>query len=245
MSDQSGKKDREKYLLERFLYEMKMHGSIGDASEPPDFEVTFEDRRIGVEVTEVFQQNQSPQASLRAVESLSNRILRRAKQEYERLGGHPVQVSVLFFNGPDLRSIQRDAASLALADLVHRLHYSEDGLATWDNNYKSDQDLNIFAHVRCFRVPNKSMTHWCTSSAGWAATLEESQIVERVSAKNIILPKYRSKFAENWLLVALDGGSPSQFFDLDALQCPLQIQHDFDQAYFFRAFPTKIIPIKP
>lgn len=236
-------KEREKYLLERFLQALNIPADIHSEGESPDFGIVVEQRKIGVEITELFHSEVPGRASLQAIDTLANRILRRARQEYVRLGGPLLHVTVTFFSGPDLRFIRRDDAAIALANLVLSLSKTQGIHTKWRNDYEQESDLDIFAYVQCFLVPAPSMAHWNIGDAGWVAPLTINQIKARVDAKNLLLPGYKKRFDEIWLVVTLEGTRPAQFFDLDALPSPIPINHSFEKAFLFRAVPTRIFPI--
>ena len=85
---------RERFLTERFLEIANLNGSIeADHREAPDFELIIDGRSVGLEVTELFRAEVTAGTSLRAHESLSDRVMSAAKRAYEELGGRPVHVT--------------------------------------------------------------------------------------------------------------------------------------------------------
>jgi hypothetical protein len=211
--------------------------------EAPDFGIQIGNRDIGLEITEIFLPAEQGQTALRERESITSCIVNSAKRDYERRGHPPLYVSVAFFSGPDIRRVRRDHTARALADLVSELPKSLDGHISWSNKFDGPDELNIVAFISILPVPENSLAHWNVAQAGWVAPQAEGLIRLSILAKNNILPTYKRKYGENWLLVTIDGRDPSQFFDLQKLSSPLVVPHDFDKAYLFRRFPVQVIPI--
>lgn len=95
-----------------------MHKSL--KREAPDFIVRVEGRTVGVEVTELFISHDASQSPLQVQESISTRIVLRARQIYEESGASPVHVSVCFSPGRDLcRLNMKETGCEAAQTLVH------------------------------------------------------------------------------------------------------------------------------
>ena len=132
------RKQRERFLLERFLSVAKIDAQLAAVSESPDFEIAFDGRAIGVEITEIFAPAPPNQHPLQARESLSSRVVASARRRYDRAGGVPVHLSVLFSAG-DLRTVQRESLAEALAQLLLRLAPTQGKHTLWRNDYKDEE----------------------------------------------------------------------------------------------------------
>jgi hypothetical protein len=239
---QNDRKQRERYLLDRFLVVSEIDAIITGEGESPDFEIALDGRRIGVEITELFAENPQGLPPLQAHESLSAEITVAAKALYEKDGEPHVHVSIGFFTTVQVPRAQKNKLASAIATLVRRLVQKDGDHVVWDNNYEDDQ-LEGVAYLNVLRVANQEHSHWSVSRGGFFAPLELSTITSRISEKLQRLAAYRRKFPEIWLVVAIDGSRPSQFFDLRNIPDMTAIESDFDRTYFFSSFPPKAIRI--
>ncbi len=242
MNTLHNRKDRERHLLERFLSVAEIAGTISGERESPDFEVTVDGRCVGVEITEVFLQTPLDQVPLQAQESLTQRIVVAAKQHYERERSTHIHVSVTFCSGMDIRHVNRDAVARSLANLVMQQPLRESQHTSWHNDYENEE-LEDIAFVNVLPVPSKDMAHWSIGRAGWAAPLTIDLLASRVSEKNRNVDVYRKRYGEVWLVIAVEGSKPSQFFNLDDLPDTTAIRSEFDETYFFSSFPGRVLRI--
>lgn len=243
MSSHDRKKARERYLLKRFLSVANIDAQIEDGIEPPDFKISLSSGiSVGVEVTEIFVNTPEGQVPHQAKESLTEKLVNAARGFYEQLGGRHVHVNVLFFDGIDVRTLHRDTVAKALANLVMRLPLKMEEHTQWRNDYE-DNTLDFIAYVTAILVPEKKMAHWSVTRVGWVAEVPTKTIEDRVQEKSRSVEKYRSLYKETWLLIAIEGGKPSQAFDLENLPNMSHIQSAFDATYFFSSAASKVLRI--
>jgi hypothetical protein len=240
MQSPASRKLRERHLLDRFLAVAEIEArSVVDA-EAPDFVLEHSGHRIGVELTELFRPANGGAIPPRAQETLTNRIVSAAKTVYESTGSAPVHVTVAFFEGVDVRSIRRDTVAERLARLVRELLPESGTHTNWRNDYE-DQDLDPVAFVSAIRVPDQSMANWSVARAGWRASLPENLISDAIHVKNKKLPSYRSDLEEVWLVLAIEGSRPSQFFELSSLPYLGLLVSHFDRTYLFSSFAARVL----
>lgn len=208
-------------------------------SESPDFVLVDSERRIGIELTELFRPPVGTAIPPRAQENLTDRIVSAARRIYETETGNFVHVNVCFFEGVNVRTINRDQTARSLSDLVRRLSLTQGVHAHWRNDYENST-LDAIAFVSALPVPQASMAHWSVARAGWRATLSQDVVTEAIAAKNHKLPAYRSNLDEVWLLLAIEGSRPSQFFDPDNIPNIGQLGSAFDRTYFFNSVHRKV-----
>jgi hypothetical protein len=240
MQSPANRKLRERHLLDRFLAVAEIEAWSVVNSEAPDFVLEHSGRRIGVELTELFRPANGGAIPPRAQETLTDRIVCAAKTVYESTCSAPAHVNVAFFEGIDVRSIRRDTVAERIARLVRELQPGSGTHTNWRNDYK-DRDLDPVAFVSAIRVPDKSMAHWSVARAGWRASLPEYLISDAIHAKNKKLPSYGSDLEEVWLVLAIEGSRPSQFFELNSVShLGLLVSH-FDRTYLFSSFPAHVL----
>ena len=99
------KKQRERYFLEAFLRITNLSATLLEEHEAPDFLLEVEGRRVGLEVTEVFIQNNGASLRPKIGEAIVDEIVARARQSYEERNGKPLHVSFGFTPNADVRHI--------------------------------------------------------------------------------------------------------------------------------------------
>lgn len=232
------KKQRERFLLDSFLQTLNLPIDITDEREAPDFLVNYEGRMIGIEVTELFVPPLDG-TTLQAHESLTNRIVQRAKADYQRQGFPPIHVSIGFVPRCDLGGTNRDSLSKALVDFLavrplaqsERLHWHSD-----DARQLPDE----IAFVYALGVPGEEFAHWVVPRAGWVHPLSAVLLQASIDKKASRIETYRSATDESWLLVVADRTKPSQLFDAGEQLNGCALRSPFDRTYYF-GYPEKTV----
>lgn len=239
MSTADRKKQHERFLLERFIEASGLAVQIVKEREEPDFLVRFEERLIGIEVTQLFVSHVANGPLPQAQESISDKIVCRARQIYEATGAPPAHVSVCFASGHELRQIDRDGTAKLLASFVSGLNLSAWERADWRPGYPGPLPFEI-AFVHALGVPASEMAHWTVARAGWVAPVSVDALQSRVDEKAARLPKYQESVEENWLLVVADGMKPSQLFEVRPEFEAHKVASPFARTYFY-AHPDRAI----
>jgi hypothetical protein len=233
------RKQRERHLLDRFLEISGIPATVTSSREAPDFALTLDAKRIGVEVTEIYYPALTVGRSPQARESIEDRIVATARRIYAQVGGRHVHLSALFGGGVNVTRINRDSTAQAIAKLVATLPLNELSHTAWKNDYE-DSNLDALAYLNVLPVPAESMSHWCVARAGWVAPLTSQVIQAAIEEKNRKVSMYRQHFDELWLLLATDTGKPSQMFAFDVPTTNEGLTSLFDRTYLFRIFPGAV-----
>lgn len=239
MSAANRKKQHERFLLERFIEASGLSMQIVNEREQPDFLVHFEERLIGVEVTQLFISHDSNGLLPQAQESISEKIVSRARQVYEAGDAPPAHVSVCFSPGSELRQIDRDGTARQLASFVSGLNLSPWQRADWRPGYPGSLPYEV-AFVHTLGVPSREMAHWGVARSGWVAPVTVEALQSRVDEKASRLSKYQDSVAETWLLVVADGMKPSQLFEVRSDFEAHRVTSPFARAYFY-AHPDRAV----
>lgn len=235
----ASRKSRESHLLDRFLTVAGLEVESVEQSETPDFLLHIQSRLIGIEVTEVFRDPDLSGLSPRARESITDRIVARARSLYYARNNRFVHVNVLFFDGVDVQGLNRDQLADRIASLVESMPL-ESAHVHWRNEYE-DSSLDAVAFVTALAVPEASMSHWGVARPGWRAKLATETLRSAIDAKNEKIQAYRAKADEVWLLLAVEGSRPSQFFDPDVPPATSDLASMFDRTYWFNSMHDQVI----
>lgn len=242
MSDIESKRNRERFLMDHFIRVAELPVRVVGSPDPPDFVVQFEGRKVGVELTDIYQDSLVGVPSLQARESISESIVAMARNVYEGdADARPVNVQLVFSPGHELRSVRRDEAAQQVAAFVAKHPVGVFQAATFRIEQFDGELPESIAYVRVFGVPTREMSHWSVASAGWAASLTASMLEERIRAKAKLLPRYREVVKENWLVLVCEGKGPSQFFDSASIETLEGVSSPFDRTYFYEHFMQRVV----
>jgi hypothetical protein len=228
------KKARERFLLEKFLECAALPYHNIEEREAPDFIVTLNDQRVGMELTELFVPHDSVGAPLQAQESAADRIVNQARVNYENAGGQPAYVRVLFNPGQDLTRLNRAAAAQELAMFVRDIDVQEGSNQEIRPGYPGSPFAETIASIRVYGVPSQEMALWTVLRAGWAFPIAIEPIQARIDEKARRLNSYRNVVSSNWLVIVADATRPSQLFTARKSEFDVtSIKSSFDRTFFF------------
>ncbi len=243
MSLRQAKKRRELWLLEHFLKGDKIETKV-NLREAPDFEITYEGRRVGIEVTELFHATSPGQLPLQATSSISNEIVLRAQQLHARSGGPSLRVSVGFSNRKGLGAVRKDEASQMLVEIVHATLEKQGNPIEWRPTYRQDVRVaEVFSYVHIYRHPDGIPPYWLVAAAGWVAPLEPALIQSSIDQKARLIDSYLESVPEVWLIVGVLGRDPSQFFEVDTSKISVQMKSPFHRTYFLDSFRERALQL--
>lgn len=227
-------KQRERFLLERFIAVSKLDAQIIDERETPDFIVRIGEALVGVEVTELFISHNVRGSTPQAQESISSQIVAKAQHLYQVAGGSPAHVTVCFWPMQDLRSLSRDETAQMLCDYVLGLNLCLWQRVDWRPEEEDGPLPDEISFVHALGIPNFDMAHWGVARAGWVAPLIAAPLQERIDAKAKRLSKYQDAIAENWLLIVADAMKPSSLIEAKADFDAKAVLSPFNRTFFYR-----------
>ena len=155
------KKQRERYFLHAFLRISNLAATLIEEREAPDFLLDVEGRLVGLEVTEVFLQNNGELLPPKIGEAIVDEIVARARRSYEERSGRPLHVSFGFLPNAEMRHIDRRGAGDAIANFLLRFDPPMGELVKLERAFAGRDALPeqlTFMHV--LAVPTWTMGHW-------------------------------------------------------------------------------------
>jgi len=235
-------KQRERFLLERFIDASLFDVEILEEREAPDFIVRAEGLLVGVEVTELFISHDIHGNTPQAHEANSAQIVAKAQQFYRESGGAPAHVSICFGPGHSLRGLNRDKSAQMLSDYVRGLNLSP-GVHINARPEELDGSLpDEISFVHALGVPSFDMAHWSVARAGWVAPLTLATLQERIDAKAKRLSRYKDAIAANWLLIVADARRPSSQIEAKSDFNAQAVLSPFKRTFFYR-YPDRFLEL--
>jgi hypothetical protein len=246
VSDSLARKQRERRLLQAFIELSGEHCEIVEEREAPDFLVrTGRGTVVGVEITELFVPDAGTGLALKAKESLGDRLIGAAREQYERRGGGPIHVSVGFSPQTDFAILNRDLVATALAEFLLAGDFSFERPTCWRQTYEDSTLPREIMFLNIRRVREQAMSHWVAPRAGWIEPLTEAVLQAAINDKSLKLAQYRRVASETWLILSASGGAPSQGFDRNPDIPWASIHSPFDRTFLLSLIDGKVWEVGP
>ena len=234
------KKARERWFLDAFREQLPdfPDGQI-EASEKPDFLVAGRFRTIGFEVTSLHQESGSASFGPKQ-EAEQKTIVQKAQEMYEQVNTTPVWVHVYFSHHAVFNRQNRSRFTRALADLVMANVPNDDALVQLDNPYNDLERFPIeFDRIEIERRAVVTKNFWSSPSGGIVGEHFVPLLQTAISAKETSLLGYNTACSEQWLLVVMEGMTPSTLFDPSKSTLDHLYSSSFGRVFLLDAFRCK------
>ncbi len=212
MKEALSRKWRERQLFDAFIRLSHINAVVAEEREAPDFILRVDGKVVGVELTEIYVEDDGQPLAPKARESLATKAVSQARQQYEKRGGRPLHVAVGFIPNADLQVNDRTRIAESLAEFLLMQELPADGYKSWSHSRRLSLPSQI-GFINAFLVPSPDCAHWYAPQAGWVAPLTEKIISDSIGSKVTKLDSYRSAVQDSWLVLVVAGGAPSQAFE--------------------------------
>jgi hypothetical protein len=198
----------------------------------PDFVVEGTCETVGIEVTELHQDEASG-SSLKRQESEQMWVVREACRQVEESGVKPLNVAVHFAPAAVIAKADRKRLASQIANLVSQWVPTCQETATIENPF----DGSIPDGVLAIRVSRLATRHqWSAPSAGYVMPDFREALQTRIEAKAKRHRSYVRACERCWLLVVADGFGPSSLFDMSSSALSEVYEAPFERMFFLEAF---------
>ena len=228
-----GKKEKERIYLDSFRYFCPdlQSGEIFD-DESPDFIIKIGQRRIGVEITEIFVDAGRNRNSRQAIAAARDRITATARDIAIELGTPPASVT-LFFNWtkPLLRRRELQIAE-AVARVVHDNMPPEGENGELECRYDSVQptEVDLILVNRAYPV---SEHRWSWTEASRVERNAIRYVEDAICKKINVYRGCSGKCDECWLLIVSPSPNASGGIRPDEASLAHIYRSPFDRSYVF------------
>ncbi len=237
-------------FLEKHFGEADVKASFDDS---PDVIIEANGKRIGIEHTQYFMEHRGPPGlALKAQETLQNKIIQKAWDFYKERGGTLLWLIVVFddkaaFYGKDVDRVARELANCVEQMLREGLQVNVwYRIEAWRAKRLGRPLPNSISQLHLEIVTSPGLELWGASRSGAVSDLQVSQIQTVIDVKNQRVPDYLLKCSEAWLLIVVDGSSPSSHFEVGAAASGHKYTSEFSRVFLLRRFHQELyqLPVK-
>jgi hypothetical protein len=205
-------------------------------SERPDFVVHNGQTSIGIEVTSIFHEVPASKIPLQVQESEQQLMLNEASNKYSAMNLPHLHVSIFFANETKFNKGNRAHYASVLANLIASNVPQSNGFHSIENDFDSPAKFPFefhSLHIARFDSQKSSFMH--IPMAGWVQEDFSTELQNKMSEKNLLLPNYQ-KCAAYWLLIVAEWAAPSSFFVPSQKMLSIEYESDFDRVFFMNMF---------
>lgn len=209
--------------------------TLSKEDEPPDFAITNDTEKIGIEVTRIVKSTE-----MYKEEAEQELTVSAAEKIYKSKGYPPVDVSVYFRDNSNLTRNGRLHLSNEIASLVA-------GNLPRVNDYISFMESLPLARIlpecvidiRVALFSSVDVNCWSVSGMGWTQTEFVSELQERLQTKGDKINHCKTKCDRYWIVCVAEDLRDSSFFNPSEATQGHQYLSVFDRAFFLNAGSRK------
>lgn len=203
------KKTRERIYLDSFLKAVSWQPSEIIESESPDFLLSVGTRIVGVELVQVFADQELKRSKMRERESRRLSWLGELAEDYYNSGGTPAHVQLQFepsFFASIGGNIPAELRDRVVKRLRARIARMKEG-ATLTSRVRGRHQA-LLATLWLRKLPGNfgRYTRWrlANDAVGWARRLRPEHVASLIAKKASLLPEYRRRTSDVVLVVVAD-----------------------------------------
>jgi len=230
------KKLRERLQFNLFIKHYDINGNI-EQSESPDFLIKMHDYIIGVELTGYLQNNSNIGSFLRELEYNQDKIKEIIEAE---LSEYRLLILLSWKDKITIKKAEVRSIANSLIELIkknipdidsERRLSGKDGLPSYL--------INLFIWSN-----NVKKTQIATTRAVWVREINRVEIENIIKKKEKKINDYREKCNEIWLLIVIEGISPSSIIDISSEAINRKYVFKFDKVLLFDVIEDRIFELK-
>jgi hypothetical protein len=242
-SKEDRKRERERIHLEAFraAYPDFPSGVIQYAGRP-DFTVALgSGQKLGIEHTEFLRESDDRTGSaLRMRESRQDKVVRKAREAYERRGLPLVDVLLHWAPYDDIVPSRLSPLAEEIAEAVVA-QAPGDGRIELESTGMPDSPVPAEVSIlRIQRLAQMTKSHWNSARSDYVPNVTTAEVQRVLARKEANLLEYRKACARVWLLIVADGLAPSSLGEVEDLRKE-RFASSFDDVFFFRFFERDVL----
>ncbi len=241
MTTNEQKKTELAHLKKAFnLLNIQNYSIVDQEGESPDFLIEICNQTKGVEVTDLYRKFSEGNAA--KTQSDLPKIVKETIHIYNQKNGMPLTFS-FYFNGKKAVNNRRETAR-KLGDYLYeytQYHFPNGVESMEEISFDEPSSFPIITLIT-ISPTNEAIASGITFSGFNSIPVTETIIKETIDKKEKLLPKYKQRCSEIWLLIVLPSMMLAGDFELqDEI---IEISHSFETVYLLDNYRNEIKIIK-
>lgn len=199
----------------------------------PDLRIHTKTKIVGIEHTQVINDKDN---NLKATEEMEKLVLEKAQDIFEKANTEPLNVYASFNPGTQLNKYETDDIAIALSDLV-KTNIPQKGQHTLIRCCPTQNEhLKKIPSVNITWYEKSTKGFWAVPMGGFIPEITSEIINSRIKEKESKISSYLESCDETWLLIVIDGHTPSGSWSIPEQVIENNYITSFDHVYLFEYF---------
>lgn len=200
--------------------------------DPPDVIAKIGERRIGIEVRRLFNDERRSGSPSRQRLSTCQAVVDSAAKLHSYVSSQFVHVSVHFGKHVVVPVSRRDVIAKMLVELVSQLNLQVgDAFCLRSEDYWGPHWPEEILCVSGWLLEGAGPPFWGLCDSAWVGETTNELIQAALGAKELDLSRWRNNVCEAWILMVLDGSVESSMLRIHDEMSVVQYASCFDHAY--------------
>lgn len=229
---------------EEFAFKLfrELHGNLpdGEKSESPDFIINLDGKMIGIELTELMEEDSGP-LSLAAKYSLEEKIAKSAQRQFDNRSDKRIMVNLQIVEKLNLPSYKITHLASEIAQIL--INTTKDFPDVLSNNHEIIENLpNEILNIYFDITPFLTESHFTVMRGKWTGSFNINDLVRLIIKKNKYTLDYRRKVDLLYLLI-IEGFAPKSWYG-SFMMTGSAIENDFDKVFLLKIMSRQLYKIK-
>jgi hypothetical protein len=199
----------------------------------PDLRIHTKIKIVGIEHTQVINNKDN---NLKATEEMEKLVLGKAQDIIEKDNSEHLYVCAYFNPGTQLNKYETDDIAIALSDLV-KTNIPQKGQHTQIHCWTTQKEhLKKIETVDITWYEKSTKGFWAVPMGGVIPEITSEIINSRIEEKELKISSYLESCDEIWLLIVIDGHTPSGSWSIPVQVIENNYITNFDHVYLFENF---------
>ncbi|MGA2407164.1 MAG: hypothetical protein ABSF81_10495 [Bacteroidales bacterium] len=229
---------------EEFAFKIfrELHGNLpdGEKSESPDFIINLDCKRIGIELTELMEEDPGP-LSLAAKYSLEDKISKSAQRQFDNRSDKRIMVNLQIVQKLNLSSHKINHLGSEIAQIL--IKATKDYPNVLSHHHEINENLpkeilNIYFDI----TPFMTESHFSVIRGKWTDSFNLNDLNRIIIKKDKYALNYRLKVDKLYLLI-IEGFAPNSWYGPFTMTGSI-IENNFDKIFLLKIMSRQLYEIK-
>lgn len=231
--------DKEEFAFKIFR-ELLGNLPLAEKSESPDFIINLDGKRIGIELTELMEEN-SGQSSLAAKYSLEDKIAKSARIKFDLRSDKRIMANLQIIDNLRLSSNKIDNVAGEIAEILFKTTKNFPNVLSHDHEITENLPkdiLNIYFGI----TPFMTESQFSVMRGKWTGSFDLNDLNRVIDKKDKNISAYKKKVDQLYLLI-IEGFVPNSWYGPFTMTGSTT-KNSFDKIFLLKIMSRQLFEIK-